>query len=91
MSFRRFVGKTVQITSRNNDGGLTRFLAKLFTYDDTGIWFHREKEVELPDGGTDKFEGLMFMPHVHVDSVFASDELNTRIQAIEAAAEGEED
>lgn len=75
MSFRRYVGKTVRITAQGSDGEVV-YNARLFDYDDAGIWLHHQDGVDLPGGRNEKVEGLLFLPHVRIVNVFAFDGLD---------------
>jgi hypothetical protein len=75
MSFRRYVGKTVRITAQGRDGELV-YNARLFDYDDAGIWLHHQDGVALPGGRTEQVEGLLFLPHSRIVNVFAFDGLD---------------
>jgi hypothetical protein len=75
MSFRRYVGKTVRITAQGSNGEVV-YNARLFDYDDAGIWLHHHDGVDLPGGRNEHVEGLLFLPHARIVNVFAFDGLD---------------
>lgn len=72
MSFRRYVGKTVRVTAQGSDGEVV-YNARLFDYDDAGVWLHHSDSVGLPGGRNENVDGLMFLPHSRIINVFAFD------------------
>jgi hypothetical protein len=76
MSFRRYVGKTVHITAQAADGGEVEYTARLFDYDDAGIWLHHSGQVHLPGNRQQAVDGLLFLPHSRIVNVFAYDGLD---------------
>lgn len=86
MSFRRYVGKVVQVTARDASGQPSVYLAKLFEYEQSGIWLHHTTDVAVTPGDKRAFDGYLFIPHVHIISVFGCDELD---QAVENNLEAE--
>ena len=88
MSFRRYVGKVVRATARGADGAPVIYLAKLFEYEESGIWLHHSDEVELPGGEAREFAGYLFIPHTHLVNVFGCDELDKAVDELAAAAGG---
>ena len=85
MSFRRYVGKYVQVTARGVDGSPVEYLAKLFEYEQAGIWLHHGRKVTLAAGKAQQFEGYLFIPYTHVVNVFSCDELDQTIEDAKAA------
>ena len=76
MSFRRYVGKTVRITAQGSGSlGEVVYNARLFDYDDAGIWLHHNGSIDLP-GRKENVEGLLFLPHSRIVNVFAFDGLD---------------
>lgn len=88
MSFRRYVGKVVQVTARGADGAPDVYLAKLFEYEAGGIWLHHDKSVSLPDGSNQPFSGYLFIPHEQILTVFGCDELDRAVEEQQAGAGG---
>lgn len=84
MSFRRYVGKFVEVTARDAAGEPVVLVAKLFEYEQSGIWLHYSKDVVFADGRELPFEGFLFIPHQQIVHVFGCDELD---RAVEEAAE----
>jgi hypothetical protein len=74
VSFRRYVGKTVRITAHGSNGEVV-YNARLFDYDDAGVWLHHNSNVDLP-GRSQEVEGLLFLPHSRIVNVFAFDGLD---------------
>jgi hypothetical protein len=72
VSFRRYVGKTVRVTAQGSNGEVV-YNARLFDYDDAGVWLHHSDSVGLPGGRNEKVDGLMFLPHARIVNVFAFD------------------
>ncbi|MDQ3023423.1 MAG: hypothetical protein M3R04_03400 [bacterium] len=75
MSFRRYVGKTVRVTAQGSSGEVV-YSARLFDYDDAGVWLHHSDHVALPGGRTESVDGLLFLPHNRIVNVFAFDGLD---------------
>jgi hypothetical protein len=75
MSFRRYVGKTVRITALGSNGEVI-YNARLFDYDDAGVWLHHEDSVELSGQRRQQVDGLLFLPHNRIVNVFAFDGLD---------------
>jgi hypothetical protein len=88
VSFRRYVGKVVRVTARGADGAPATYLAKLFEYEESGIWLHHTDEVKLPGGETRKFDGYLFIPHTHLVNVFGCDELDKAVDELLAPSGG---
>jgi len=86
VSFRRYVGKYVEVNVKDGGGQPVVYLAKLFEYEQSGIWLHYEKDVVVAGGRARKFEGFLFIPHEQIISVFGCDDLDT---AVEDAVEQE--
>ena len=76
MSFRRYVGKIVRVTTRGVQDMPAEYIGKLFEYEESGIWVHQRSTVQLPDGSQVELDGLMFLPHTQILHVFASEELD---------------
>ena len=72
MSFRRYVGKTVRVTAQGSTGEVV-YNARLFDYDDAGVWLHHSDSVGLPGGRSEAVDGLLFLPHARIVNVFAFD------------------
>ena len=87
MSFRRYVGKYVQVTARSADGVPETVLAKLFEYEEGGIWVHHSSPVSMPDGSARTFSGYRFIPREQIITVFGCDELDQAVEE-QLAAEG---
>jgi hypothetical protein len=83
VSFRRYVGKVVEVTARDAQGEPAVYLAKLFEYEQSGIWLHYAKEVAIAPGQQRRFEGYLFIPHEHILSVFGCDELDAAVEELE--------
>lgn len=90
MSFRRYVGKFVQVQARGADGAPEITLAKLFEYEEGGIWLHQDSVVTLPDGSERSFSGYRFIPREQIISVFGCDELDQAVEEQLAAKGGGE-
>jgi hypothetical protein len=88
VSFRRFVGKYVRITMLYQGGGVTQLLAKLSSYDDSGIWIDSATPVNLPDRSSQTFKGLLFIPMSQIINVFGCEDLDGVIQALNEKGEG---
>jgi len=86
VSFRRYVGKVVQVTAKDSAGQPVVYLAKLFEYEQSGIWLHHAAEVAIAQGRQSVFNGYLFIPHSHIINVFGCDELD---HAVENNLEGE--
>jgi hypothetical protein len=86
VSFRRYVGKYVEVSVKDAGGQPLVYVAKLFEYEQSGIWLHYSKDVVVVGGQARNFEGYLFIPHEQIISVFGCDDLDT---AVEDAAEQE--
>jgi hypothetical protein len=78
------VGKFVEVTAKDAFGQPVVHLAKLFEYEQGGIWLHFSKDVVIAGGRARPFEGYLFIPHEQLVHVFGSDGLDS---AVEEAAE----
>jgi len=76
VSFRRYVGKTVHVTAEGIGHEQVTYIARLFDYDDGGIWLHHSGTVDVSDKRTEDVEGLLFLPHGRIVNVFAFDGLD---------------
>lgn len=88
MSFRRYVGKHVEVSAKDAAGQPVVFLAKLFEYEQSGIWLHYTKDVVIAGGRARPFEGFLFIPHEQIISVFGCDELDSAVEEAGAAGAG---
>ena len=76
MSFRRYVGKTVHVTAEGIAAEKVTYIARLFDYDDGGIWLHHNGKVDVSSSRSEDVEGLLFLPHARIVNVFAFDGLD---------------
>ena len=79
MSFRRYVGKVVQVTAKDAADQPVVYLAKLFEYEQSGIWLHHTADVAVAKEDQRVFDGYLFIPHTHIISVFGCDELDQAV------------
>ena len=87
MSFRRYVGKVVRVTARGANGAPVEYVCRLFEYEESGIWVRHRTALKLPDGQEVELDGLLFLPHAQIVSVFASEELD-KLATPQLAGEG---
>lgn len=88
MSFRRYVGKFVQVLARGADGTPVTYLAKLYEYEAGGIWLHHDLKVSLPGGTSRQCCGYLFIPHEQIINVFGCDELDRAVEELQVTEGG---